>query len=123
MTEVLALKSNLGWEGLVAPDGVDNDTRSAANGSGTAVDEIAELLVLGAEESLGMKAGVGWKASPSDLAMTWDEVSDGADPEGVANWRVGWTVENSDVDVGGYNSSLALQKKWRRTTTRDEASL
>ena len=38
---------------------MDNDTRSAANGSGTAVDEIAELLVLGAEESLGMKAGVG----------------------------------------------------------------
>ena len=41
------------------PNGVNINTGSAANGSGTTVDGIAEVLALSPEESLGTKAGVG----------------------------------------------------------------
>jgi len=54
MAEVIALKSNI--EELVAPDGVDN--RSVANGSGAAVDWVAEVLAVCLGESLEKKVGV-----------------------------------------------------------------
>jgi len=47
----------------------------------------------------------GRRVSPSDSA--WGEELDGVDSEGVANWRVGWSVtggQKEDVDAArGYN--------------------
>jgi len=47
----------------------------------------------------------GRRVSPSDSA--WGEELDDADSEGVANWRVGWSVtggQKEDVDAArGYN--------------------